>query len=223
MKILLVEDDQVLLRQLSQQLHTHGYEVDGSADGEDGLFRAREYHYDVAIVDIGLPKVSGIDIVAALRKENNSLPILMLTARSSWRDKVTALKAGADDYVVKPFQAEELLARLEALLRRSAGYSSSVLTQGSISLNIDSGDVCVDGEVVNLTAFEYKMLHYFLMNPNRVTSKSALVDYLYHEDVERDSNVIEVIIARLRQKLDPENKTKPIETLRGRGYRLRGH
>lgn len=223
MKILLVEDDQVLLRQLSQQLHTHGYEVDGSADGEDGLFRAREYHYDVAIVDIGLPKVSGIDIVAALRKENNSLPILMLTARSSWRDKVTALKAGADDYVVKPFQAEELLARLEALLRRSAGYSSSVLTQGSISLNIDSGDVSVDGEVVNLTAFEYKMLHYFLMNPNRVTSKSALVDYLYHEDVERDSNVIEVIIARLRQKLDPENKTKPIETLRGRGYRLRGH
>ena len=145
----------------------------------------------------------------------------MLTARSSWRDKVNALKAGADDYLVKPFQLEELLARLEALVRRSAGHASSSIKYGPIVLNMDSGDVSVKGEPIALTAFEYKLVQYFFLNPNRVSSKSALADYLYDEDTERDSNVIEVMIARLRQKLDPDNKIQPIETLRGRGYRLR--
>lgn len=221
MKVLLVEDDAVLQRQLVNQLKSYGYQVDCSSDGEDGLYRVREYHYDLAIVDVGLPKMSGIKLVETLRAENFHLPILMLTARSSWRDKVSALKTGADDYLVKPFQFEELLARVQALLRRSAGFSSSSLNYGPISLNVDSGEVTVNEVAVNLTAFEYKLIHYFFLNPNRVTSKLALSDYLYEEDTDRDSNVIEVMIARLRQKLDPENTIKPIETLRGRGYRLR--
>lgn len=221
MKLLLIEDDQVLKNQLATQLEQENYRVDCAEDGEEGLYRAREYLYDIAIVDIGLPKISGVDVVEILRDENNSLPILMLTARSSWRDKVNALKAGADDYLVKPFQLEELLARLEALVRRSAGHASSSIKYGPIVLNMDSGDVSVKGEPIALTAFEYKLVQYFFLNPNRVSSKSALADYLYDEDTERDSNVIEVMIARLRQKLDPDNKIQPIETLRGRGYRLR--
>jgi len=221
MKLLLIEDDTVLQSQLIQQLASVGYQVDGALDGEDGLFRAREYHYDLAIVDIGLPKISGMDLVDALRKEGKQLPILMLTARSGWKDKVVALKAGADDYLVKPFQPEELLARIEALLRRSGGYASSELRRGPICLNIDSGEVTVNEQAVKLTAFENKLLHYFLLNPNRVTSKLVLADYLYSEDDERDSNVIEVMIARLRQKLDPDNVLNPIETLRGRGYRFK--
>lgn len=221
MKLLLVEDDQILQQQLKGQLESSGYQVVCSSDGEDGLYQAREFHYDLAVVDIGLPKISGLDIVDVLRKECVSVPILMLTARSSWKDKVGALKGGADDYLVKPFQLEELLARLEALVRRSGGYSSSILRQGAISLNINSGDVNVNSNPISLTAYEYKLLHYLLLNPNRVTSKSALADYLYDEEVERDSNVIEVLVARLRQKLDPGNQLKPIETLRGRGYRLK--
>ncbi len=221
MKLLLIEDDPVLQQQLTSQLTSNNYHVDCSSDGEDGLFRAREFLYDLAIVDIGLPKISGMEVVETLRKENIKLPILMLTARSSWRDKVSALKSGADDYLVKPFQPEELDARIEALLRRSAGHSTSSIQYGPITLNLDSGDVSVNNTEVFLTAFEYKLLHYFFLNPNRVTSKSALADYLYDEDTERDSNVIEVMIARLRQKLDPNNEIKPIETLRGRGYKLR--
>jgi two-component system response regulator PhoP len=221
MKLLLIEDDLTLQNQLQNQLSSQTYQVDCAADGEDGLYRAREFMYDLAIVDIGLPKISGIELVEALRSENNHLPILMLTARSSWRDKVTALKAGADDYLVKPFQPEELMARIEALLRRAAGHSSSAIHYGPITLNLNSGDVTVNGDFVALTAFENKLVHYFFLNPNRVTSKMALAEYLYDEDVERDSNVIEVMIARLRNKLDPDNSIKPIETLRGRGYRLR--
>ena len=221
MKILVIEDDNVLQRQLAKQLESINYQVDAACDGEEGLYRAREFHYDLAIVDIGLPKVTGIELVEILRNEKNSLPILMLTARSSWKDKVVALKSGADDYLVKPFQPEELLARMEALLRRAGGYSSSIISQGPISLNLTNGDVTVNGALVNLTAFEFKVLHYFLLNPNKVTSKLALADYIYDEQTERDSNVMEVLIARLRHKLDPMNDYRPIETLRGRGYRLR--
>jgi len=162
-----------------------------------------------------------VDVVEALRRQDSKLPVIMLTARSSWKDKVMALKSGADDYLVKPFQPEELLARIEALLRRSGGYASANLRQGQIQLNVETGDVSVNGREINLTAFEYKLLHYFLLYPKRVSSKAVLADYLYDEETERDSNVIEVLIARLRQKLDPENTVKPIETLRGRGYRLR--
>lgn len=222
MKALIIEDDAVLLHQLANQLSEQDYQVDTATNGEDGLYQAKEFYYDIAVVDIGLPKLSGIEIVEALRNANSKLPILILTARSSWKDKVSALRSGADDYLVKPFQPEELLARLEALLRRAGGYASSLVTQGPISLDLHSGDVQVNGTPLKLTALELKVLQHFLLNPDKVISKIALADYIYDAQTERDSNVIEVIIARLRQKLDPDNHYKPIETLRGRGYKLRG-
>mgnify|MGYP000075081665 CR=1 FL=1 len=220
MKLLLIEDDVSLTQQLTKELEKTGFLVDSSADGQDGLYRAREFSYDLIIVDIGLPIISGTEVVKQLREENYNQPILMLTARSSWQDKVYGLKAGADDYLVKPFQQEELVARIQALLRRIGGYSTSKLAQGPLSLDMESQEVWLNDKVVNLTAFEYKLIQYFLMHPNKVASKAVLADYLYDEEQERDSNVIEVIVARLRQKLDPKNEWKPIETLRGRGYRL---
>ncbi|WP_028299321.1 response regulator transcription factor [Oceanospirillum beijerinckii] len=220
MKILILEDDQALQRQLADTLLAENYEVDTRSDGDDGLFMAREYEYDLAIIDIGLPKISGIDVIKSLRAENNTLPILILTARSSWKDKVHGLKAGADDYLVKPFEIEELLARLEALLRRASGYSSHVIQQGPIKLDTQTQELWVDDLEVDLTAFEYKLLEYFLRHPKRIVSKSALMDYLYDEESDRDVNVLEVLIGRLRRKLDPDNHIKPIETLRGRGYRF---
>ncbi len=220
MKILIIEDDKELQRQLADTLLAENYEVDTSSDGDDGLFMAREYEYDLAIIDIGLPKISGIDVIKSLRAENNTLPILILTARSSWKDKVHGLKAGADDYLVKPFEIEELLARLEALLRRASGYSSHVIQQGPIKLDTQTQELWVDDLEVDLTAFEYKLLEYFLRHPKRIVSKSALMDYLYDEESDRDVNVLEVLIGRLRRKLDPDNNIKPIETLRGRGYRF---
>ena len=220
MKLLLVEDDEALVSQLTQELCTQGFSVDSSIDGEDGLYRAREFGYDLLIVDIGLPKLSGLDLVKQLRAENYRQPILILTARSSWQDKVYGLKAGSDDYLVKPFQLEELVARVHALLRRAGGYANSRLSQGPIELELETQQVWLVGNEITLTAFEYKLLQYFMLHPNKVASKGLLADYLYSEDSERDSNVIEVLVARLRQKLDPENKLKPIETLRGRGYRF---
>lgn len=220
MKLLLIEDDETLARQLSTDLLKSGYQVDCSSDGADGLFRAREFTYDLAIIDIGLPKMSGLDVIKQLRAEHSTRPILILTARSSWQDKVYGLKAGADDYLVKPFQLEELLARIQALLRRAGGYANSKLQAGPISLDLDTEEVWASGASVSLTAFEYRLLHYFMLHPNKVASKATLADYLYEEDTERDSNVIEVLVARLRQKLDPDNQIKPIETLRGRGYRF---
>ncbi|MCG8668149.1 MAG: response regulator transcription factor [Pseudomonadales bacterium] len=220
MKLLLVEDDEALVSQLTQELCTQGFSVESSIDGEDGLYRAREFGYDLLIVDIGLPKLSGLDLVKQLRAENYRQPILILTARSSWQDKVYGLKAGSDDYLVKPFQLEELVARVHALLRRAGGYANSRLSQGPIELELETQQVWLVGNEITLTAFEYKLLQYFMLHPNKVASKGLLADYLYSEDSERDSNVIEVLVARLRQKLDPENKLKPIETLRGRGYRF---
>lgn len=220
MKILIIEDDKELQRQLADTLSAENYEVDTSSDGDDGLFMAREYEYDLAIIDIGLPKISGIDVIKSLRAENNTVPILILTARSGWKDKVHGLKAGADDYLVKPFEIEELLARVEALLRRASGYSSHVIQQGPIKLDTQTQELWVDDLEVDLTAFEYKLLEYFLRHPKRIVSKSALMDYLYDEESDRDVNVLEVLIGRLRRKLDPDNSIKPIETLRGRGYRF---
>ena len=220
MKLLLIEDDLSLISQLTKELERSGYAVDSSIDGQDGLYRAREFVYDLLIVDVGLPIMSGIEVIEQLRKDGNTTPVLVLTARSSWQDKVYGLKAGADDYLVKPFQQEELEARVQALLRRVGGYTKSKLEQGPLSLDIDSQEVCLNDEAINLTAFEYKLLEYFMMHPNKVASKSTLADYLYDEDMDRDSNVIEVIVARLRHKIDPGNKWKPIETLRGRGYRF---
>ncbi len=220
MKILIIEDDIELQRQLTDTLIAENYEVDTSSDGDDGLYRAREFEYDMAIIDIGLPKISGIDVIKSLRAENNTMPILILTARSSWRDKVHGLKAGADDYLVKPFEIEELLARMEAMLRRASGYATHMIQHGPIKLDTQTQELWVNEEEVDLTAFEYKILDYFLRNPKRIISKTALMDYLYDEESDRDMNVVEVLIGRLRRKLDPDNTVKPIETLRGRGYRF---
>lgn len=220
MKILVIEDDAILQSQLTRTLVNENYEVELSVDGDDGLYRAREFEYDMAIIDIGLPKMSGIDVIKCLRAEGNTLPVLILTARSSWRDKVHGLKAGADDYLVKPFEIEELLARIEAMLRRASGYSQHILQQGPIKLDAKTQELWVNDLEVDLTAFEYKLLAYFLRNPKRIVSKAALMDYLYDENSDRDMNVLEVLIGRLRRKLDPDNIIKPIETLRGRGYRF---
>lgn len=220
MKLLLIEDDPSLVAQLSEKLTQAGFYVDASLNGEEGLYRSREYQYDLAIIDLGLPNMSGIEVITQLRKENITIPILVLTARSSWQDKVHALNAGADDYLVKPFQLEELIARVQAMLRRAGGYANSELSQGPIKLDLQSQEVLVHDNSVSLTAFEYKLVQYFMLHPNKVASKAVLADYLYEEELERDSNVIEVLVARLRQKLDPDNQIKPIETLRGRGYRF---
>lgn len=220
MKLLLIEDDEALINQLLKSLQPAGFTLDVSRDGVDGLYRAKEFVYDLLIIDLGLPKLSGIEVIEAIRKEKVDSPVLILTARSSWQDKVLGLNSGADDYLVKPFQPEELIARIYAMIRRASGYTNSELNQGPISLNLDSHAVTLNGESIKLTAFEQKLLRYFMLHPNKVVSKGVLADYLYDEDAESESNVIEVLVARLRHKLDPDNTLKPIETLRGRGYRF---
>jgi len=220
MRVLLVEDDAELQGQLQRQLERMEYQVCVAGDGQEGLYYAREYDIDIAIVDVGLPRMDGIELIQYLRKNGYGFPVLILTARSGWQDKVKGLDAGADDYLSKPFQLEELTARLKALLRRAAGYTSSCVTFGSISLDISTNEVSVDGTVIELTAFEYKVLEHFMMNPGKITTKSMLIDRLYGDSEDRESNVVEVIIARLRKKLDPGGQHQPIETLRGRGYRF---
>ena len=220
MRLLLVEDDPNLSRSLAAQLEQAGYSVEKSTDGREGLYYAREYPVDLAIVDLGLPSMSGVELIKQLRADGKEYPILVLTARDRWQDKVEALKLGADDYVVKPFNVEELLARVDALLRRAGGWAQSELVCGPITLDTRSQEVKVNGTKLELTSFEYKLLEYLMLHAGEVLSKTQITEALYSEDFERDSNVIEVFIGRLRRKLDPENSYKPIETLRGRGYRL---
>ncbi len=220
MRLLLVEDDAALRLGLARQLEAEGYRVDQAADGEDGLFQAREYPVDLAIVDLGLPKLGGLNVVKSLRADGRLLPILILTARGSWQDKVVGLEAGADDYLVKPFEYPELAARIKALLRRSLKAASSVLTLGAIAVDFSAQSAKLDGAPVELTAFEYRLLEYLVRERARVVSKQELSDYLYPHDEDRDSNVLEVLIGRLRRKLDPAGTLAPIETLRGRGYRF---
>jgi two-component system response regulator PhoP len=220
MRLLLVEDDPNLSRSLSVQLEQAGYSVEKSTDGREGLYYAREYPVDLAIVDLGLPSMSGVELIKQLRADGKEYPILVLTARDRWQDKVEALKLGADDYVVKPFNVEELLARVDALLRRAGGWAQSELVCGPITLDTRTQEVKVNGAKLELTSFEYKLLEYLMLHAGEVLSKTQITEALYSEDFERDSNVIEVFIGRLRRKLDPENSYKPIETLRGRGYRL---
>lgn len=217
MRILIVEDEPNLLAQLQQRLREAGYVVDTAADGEEGLYFGREYDYDAAIIDLGLPKLDGMDLIGELRKLNRDFPVLVLTARSHWQDKVEGLEAGADDYLTKPFQIEELLARLNALLRRAAGYASPVIEEGSLKLDTAKKEVRLNDNLIELTAYEYKVLEYLMLNPSRVISKTELTDHLYEQDFDRDSNVIEVFVGRLRKKLDPVN---PIRTIRGQGYRF---
>ena len=220
MRVLLVEDDPSLSRSLAAQLEQAGYSVERSTDGREGLYYAREYPVDLAIVDLGLPSMSGVELINQLRADGKDYPILVLTARDRWQDKVEVLKLGADDYVVKPFNVEELLARVDALLRRAGGWAQSELVCGPITLDTRSQEVKVNGTKLELTSFEYKLLEYLMLHAGEVLSKTQITEALYSEDFERDSNVIEVFIGRLRRKLDPDNTYKPIETLRGRGYRL---
>ena len=220
MRLLLVEDDPNLSRSLAAQLEQAGYSVEKSTDGREGLYYAREYPVDLAIVDLGLPSMSGVELIKQLRADGKEYPILVLTARDRWQDKVEALKLGADDYVVKPFNVEELLARVDALLRRAGGWAQSELVCGPITLDTRTQEVKVNAAKLELTSFEYKLLEYLMLHAGEVLSKTQITEALYSEDFERDSNVIEVFIGRLRRKLDPDNEYKPIETLRGRGYRL---
>lgn len=219
MRLLLVEDEPSLREQLSNRLRQDGYAVDTGVDGEEGLFYANEYPIDLAIIDLGLPKLSGIEVIQRMRKGGNSVPVLILTARNRWQDKVEGLEAGADDYLAKPFHYEELAARVQALIRRSAGKADPIISVDTVSLNSVTQDVTLDGERLELTAYEYRLLHYLMLNAGKVISKMELTDHLYEEDTDRDSNVIEVFIRRLRKKLDPDETLGPIETLRGRGYR----
>jgi len=220
MRILLIEDEAALRLSLKAALEADGYRVDEAADGEDGLFQASEYPVDLAIVDLGLPKLNGITVIQRLRAAGRDLPILILTARSSWQEKVTGLEAGADDYLVKPFEYPELAARVKALLRRSMKTTSDKLAFGPIEMDFAAQAVWLAGEAVELTAFEYRMLELLIKERERVVSKQELADYLYPHDEDRDSNVLEVLIGRLRRKLDPGGNLVPIETLRGRGYRF---
>ena len=221
MRLLLIEDDAALRLGLARQLEADGYRVDQAADGEDGLFQAREYPVDLAIVDLGLPKLNGLDVVQRLRADGRTMPILILTARGSWQDKVRGLEAGADDYLVKPFEYPELAARVKALLRRSLKAASDVLDAGAARDRLlGAGGAARTATPIELTAFEYRLLEYLVRERARVVSKQELSDYLYPHDEDRDSNVLEVLIGRLRRKLDPDGTLAPIETLRGRGYRF---
>jgi len=219
MRALVIEDDAALRAQVTKILEDEGFAVDVAADGEQGLYMAEEYPIDIAIVDLGLPKTSGIEIIRKARKAGRSFPVLILTARDGWQSKVEGLEAGADDYLVKPFHKEELLARTRALLRRSGGWSQATLVSGPISLDTTAKSVSVSGKNVELTSFEYRVLEYLLTHAGKVISKTELTEHLYTEDEERDSNVIEVFIKRLRSKLDPDATLSPITTLRGQGYR----
>jgi two-component system response regulator PhoP len=220
MRILVVEDEPALQRQLSAALQALNYTVDATADGKEALYLASEYPCDAAIVDLGLPGLSGLEVIARLRANGSRLPILVLTARDRWQDKVQGLEAGADDYLTKPFQLEELLARLKALLRRAAGAAQDCLYCGPITLDFAAQKVWLDGVELELTAFEYRLLEHLMRERRRVLSKDELAAHLYPHDEERDSNVIEVLIGRLRRKLDPQGKLQPLETVRGRGYRF---
>ncbi len=220
MRILVVEDEQIMCQQIKQFFADKGFAVDTAGTGKDGLYLATEFPIDVAVIDIGLPDFSGIELIRKLRNVQNKLPVLLLTARSRWQDKVEGLEAGADDYLAKPFHYEELMARVNALIRRSKGNAHPVLSFANIRLDTLSQDVTVDGQLIDLTAFEYKVLEYLMFRQGEVVSKSVLTEHIYDEDFDRDSNVIEVFIGRLRKKVDPDGVTKPIETLRGRGYRI---
>ncbi|MGS0675043.1 response regulator transcription factor [Shewanella sp. 125m-1] len=220
MRLLLVEDDLELQSNLKQHLIEANYTVDTADDGELGLFQGREYNYDAAIIDVGLPKLDGIALITQLRALEIGFPILILTARDSWQDKVEGLDAGADDYLTKPFHPEELVARLKALIRRSAGKASPIITNGPFSLNTSSLEIKKSGETITLSGSEYKLFEYFMLHIGEVKSKTVLTEHIYDQDFDLDSNVIEVFIRRLRKKLDPDNQIGLIETLRGQGYRL---
>jgi two-component system response regulator PhoP len=219
MRALVIEDDPDLRAQVVKYLSDEGFAVDSAGDGQQGAYMAEEYPADIAIVDLGLPHISGLDIIRRARKAGRTYPILILTARDAWQTKVEGLEAGADDYLVKPFHREELLARARALLRRSGGWAQAQLTSGPFIVDTSAKTVSAEGRPVELTSYEYRVLEYLLTHAGKVISKTELTEHLYTEDEERDSNVIEVFIRRLRSKLDPAGSLNPITTMRGAGYR----
>ena len=219
-RILLAEDEEKLRTQLLDILARHHYTVDHAEDGARALALGQAEHYDLAIIDLGLPRLNGMQVIEQLRAEGRDYPVLILTARGDWQDKVDGLSAGADDYLVKPFHVQELLARMEALIRRASGAVTRDMTIGPVSLDTRAKRVRVNGAAVDLTAFEFNLLEYLMLRPGHVVSKSELTEHLYHQDFDRDSNVIEVFVGRLRKKLDPDNQLRPIETIRGQGYRF---
>lgn len=221
MRLLIVEDEDALRAQMTERLAAEGFVVDSAGDGDTGLHLATDYPLDIAIIDLGLPGRSGLELIAELRRRGVRLPVLILTARDGWRDRVTGLEAGADDYLTKPFHFEELLARVNALLRRSAGWAHPELSFGDFRLNTTGKQLTLAGEEIALTAFEYRLLEYLAFRPGQVVSKQDLTEHLYPDEADRDSNVIEVFVRRLRQKLDPDGSRQPIVTHRGLGYSLR--
>ncbi|MFT5610729.1 MAG: two-component system response regulator PhoP [Arenicella sp.] len=221
MRILIVEDELTLQQQLADELRAQDYVVDVASDGEEGLYYALEYPIDLAIIDLGLPKIDGVEVIKKIRQAGHAYPVLILTARSRWQEKVEGLESGADDYLTKPFHPQELSARLKVLLRRSVGLADNVLVCGAVKIDTSSKQVFLNEQPLTITAYEYRLLSYLMMHTGKVLSKRELVDHIYEEDDERDSNTIEVFIRRLRKKLDPDDQLKPIETQRGRGYRFR--
>ncbi|MFK8035654.1 MAG: response regulator transcription factor [Hyphomicrobiales bacterium] len=216
MRVLVVEDEPDLNRQLKQALEDAGYVVDTATDGEDGHFLGDTEPYDAVVLDVGLPTMDGLSVLEAWRREGRTMPVLLLTARDRWSDKVQGIDAGADDYVAKPFHMEEVLARLRALVRRAAGHSSNEITCGAVQLDTKGNRVTVDGMSLKLTAHEYRTLSYLMHHQGKVISRTELTEHLYDQDFDRDSNTIEVFVGRLRKKL-PDGL---IETVRGLGYRM---
>jgi len=218
MRILIVEDNADLTRQIKSTLEHAMYVVDVAYDGEEGHFLGETEHYDAIILDLGLPKMDGLDVLERWRASGNRAPVLILTSRHTWREKVAGLRAGADDYLAKPFEFEEMLARLEALIRRTTGHASPILKCGcgSVVMDTSSARVTMDGQLVELTALEYRTLEYLMQHAGEVVSKTELTEHIYDQDFDRDSNVIEVLINRLRGKVC----TDMIRTRRGLGYQL---
>lgn len=220
MRLLLVEDETKLRIQLGDFLKSLGYIIDFAQDGREGLYLGLDYPYDLAVIDIGLPQLDGIELIKQLRSQNRNFPILILTARGNWQDKVQGLEAGADDYLVKPFHNEELRVRLNALLRRSGGHATPRMDFGPLSIDTSAKTASLNGALLELTRYEYNTLEYLAHRAGQVVSKIELTEHLYDQDFDRDSNVIEVFIGRLRKKLDPDGTLNPIATVRGQGYRF---
>lgn len=218
MKILIVEDEQLLRHHLTVRLSDLGHIVSSVANADEALLSVKDNHYDIAVIDIGLPGTNGLELIRQLRDQNYTFPILILTARGSWQDKVEGLSTGADDYVVKPFQFEELEARLNVLNRRASGIVQPILTLGSLRLDLNRKRAFCNETPLQLTAYEYRLLEYLMRHSQQVVAKERLMEQLYKDEEERDSNVIEVLVGRLRRKLESQCGIQPIETVRGQGY-----
>ncbi|MEM7251654.1 MAG: response regulator transcription factor [Pseudomonadota bacterium] len=217
MRILVVEDEHTLAEQIRESLIDAGFVVDTADNGEDGHHLGNNEPYDAVVLDLGLPKIDGVTVLERWRSDGRNMPVLILTARDRWNEKVAGFDAGADDYVTKPFRMEELVARLRALIRRAAGHATSTLQCGAIQLDTRTSEVSLDGKLVKLTSHEFRLLSYMMHNEGRILSRTELTEHLYDQDFDLDSNTIEVFVARLRKKIG----SKPIETVRGQGYRLR--